>query len=134
MAQILVEHYGGGTSFKTGHALYDARLDDVFRPVDSFSSLEGVQISSTPCIDGAAWKVSDSRSLYAVKGWGCPYFSVDESGRLNVTPSGEKRLVSWVVRECATCKPDGWYRCFGAYARKCIALTSVNCWLCLYES
>ena len=107
MAQFLVEHYGVGTAFNTGRALSDARLNDVFRPVDSFSSLEGVHISSTPCIEGAAWKVSDSRSLYTVKGWGCPYFSVDDSGRLSVTPSGEKRVVSWVVRECAMCKPDG---------------------------
>lgn len=110
MAQVIGKHYGGGTAFKTGHALNDALLKDTFMPVDSFSSLEGVQLCSTPCVEGDAWKVSDSRSLYAVKGWGGPYFSVDDPGRLRVTLSGEKHLVSFVVCERAPCKPDGWYR------------------------
>ena len=88
MAQALVDHYGGSTALKAGHALHDALLKNVLRPVDSFSSLEGVRVGSTPCVEDAAWKVSDSRSLYAVKGWGGPYFSVDDTGRLRVTPSG----------------------------------------------
>ena len=88
MAQALVDHYGGGTAFEAGLALHYALLKDRLRPIDSFSSLEGIQIGSTPCVDAAAWTVSDSRSLYAVKEWGGPYFSVDDFGRLRVKPSG----------------------------------------------
>ena len=98
MAQALVDHYGGSTAFKTGYALHDVLLKDSLRPVDSFSSLEGVKVGSTPCVEGAAWKVNDSRSLYAVKGWGGPYFSVNDSGRLCVKPSGEIASLSSVFR------------------------------------
>lgn len=97
MAQALVDHYGGDTAFKTGYALHDVLLKDTLRPVDSFSSLEGVRVGSIPSVEGAGWKVNDSRSLYAVKGWGGPYFLVDDSGRLCVKPSGETSLASVVL-------------------------------------
>lgn len=84
----------GGTAFKAGHALQSVGLKDGLRPIDSFSSLESARIGSTPCCSSAAcqWDVDDSRNLYAVNGWGHPYFSVEDSGRLSVKPIGRLML------------------------------------------
>ncbi|CAL5224169.1 g6809 [Coccomyxa viridis] len=106
MAQALVDHYGGDTAFKTGYALHDVLLKDTLRPVDSFSSLEGVRVGSIPSVEGAGWKVNDSRSLYAVKGWGGPYFLVDDSGRLCVKPSADAAPVD-VYKLCRDVRQQG---------------------------
>lgn len=34
------------------------------------------------------WSVKDSRKLYAVDGWGAPYFSINDQGHVCVTPQG----------------------------------------------
>jgi hypothetical protein len=34
------------------------------------------------------WSIKDSRKLYAVDGWGAPYFSISDQGHLCVTPQG----------------------------------------------
>ena len=129
MAQALVDHYSGSTALKAGHVVHGALLKDVLRPVDSFSSLEGVRVGSTPCVEDAAWTVSDSRSLYAVKGWGGPYFSVDDVGRLRVKPAGAT-LLCLGCHETAHPELDGWYRSSGADARKYIAPIWVARWCC----
>ncbi|HEX5166148.1 MAG TPA: hypothetical protein VFV93_12180, partial [Thermomicrobiales bacterium] len=36
----------------------------------------------------ATWTTEDSDALYRVSGWGEPYFSIDPSGDVIVSPSG----------------------------------------------
>ena len=92
MAQALVEwcDRSGGTLLKAPYALRHAPLKDGLRPIDSFSSIESVRIASAACPDSAEWNIEDSRSLYAVDGWGQPYFAVQEAGRLCVKAAGMK--------------------------------------------
>ena len=35
-----------------------------------------------------AWTIKDSTELYNVNGWGRGFFSINEAGNLEVTPSG----------------------------------------------
>jgi arginine decarboxylase len=37
-----------------------------------------------------AWTVEDSESLYQIRGWGEPYFSVNEAGHVIVAPKGDR--------------------------------------------
>lgn len=36
------------------------------------------------------WSIQDSEELYRIKGWGEPYFSINEAGHVTVTPAGER--------------------------------------------
>ncbi len=36
------------------------------------------------------WTIQDSEDLYRIKGWGEPYFSINEAGHVTVTPAGER--------------------------------------------
>ena len=76
------------TACKARHALQSAFIKDGLRPIDSVSSLDSVRIGSTPSVNRKTWDSSDSRSLYAVDGWGRPYFSVEHSGHLRVKTTG----------------------------------------------
>jgi arginine decarboxylase len=37
-----------------------------------------------------SWSVEDSEKLYQISGWGEPYFSVNTSGRITVSPKGDR--------------------------------------------
>jgi hypothetical protein len=39
-------------------------------------------------LEEASWTVQDSEKLYCVKGWGNPYFSVNQAGHIAVHPLG----------------------------------------------
>lgn len=53
---------------------------------------------SAPVIDKAnpnapdqrAWAIEDSEALYRIKGWGEPYFSINATGHVIVTPQGDR--------------------------------------------
>ncbi len=45
---------------------------------------ENLEPTQTP------WSVEDSESLYQIKGWGEPYFSVNEAGHVIVAPKGDR--------------------------------------------
>ena len=49
-------------------------------------------LDSTHSSDGS-WTAERSAQLYSVKGWGSPYFSVSEEGRLCVRPQGGAKLL-----------------------------------------
>jgi len=107
MAQALVEHYTdrcNGTAFKPAFATQPPLFKDALRPIDSFSSLEGIQIGTTPFLDDCE---SSSRRLYAVNGWGHPYFSIEESGRLCIKPTGEAVPVPESCTSFEFYKPNG---------------------------
>jgi arginine decarboxylase len=36
------------------------------------------------------WSIEDSEKLYRIDGWGDPYFSIDVTGHINVSPQGER--------------------------------------------
>ena len=38
----------------------------------------------------AAWTIEDSENLYRIKGWGEPYFSINEAGHVTVAPQGDR--------------------------------------------
>ncbi|WP_404788662.1 biosynthetic arginine decarboxylase [Altericista sp. CCNU0014] len=38
----------------------------------------------------AVWSVEDSETLYQIRGWGEPYFSVNEAGHILVAPKGDR--------------------------------------------
>ena len=38
--------------------------------------------------DGSQWTVADSRSVYGIRHWGAGYFSINDSGRVEVRPNG----------------------------------------------
>ncbi len=38
------------------------------------------------------WQIDDSRSLYQVKGWGAPYFNINEKGNAEVRPDPRREL------------------------------------------
>lgn len=42
----------------------------------------------TPSLARSMWSLKDSRKLYAVDGWGAPYFSISDQGHLCVKPQG----------------------------------------------
>lgn len=42
----------------------------------------------TPSVASFRWSPRDSRKLYAIDGWGAPYFSISEQGHLCVKPQG----------------------------------------------
>ena len=83
----------GCTACKARHALQSVFIKDGLRPIDSVSSLDSVRIGSAPCFNRKTWDSSDSRSLYAVDGWGRPYFSVEDSGHLCVKTTGISHLL-----------------------------------------
>jgi arginine decarboxylase len=37
-----------------------------------------------------AWTIKDSEKLYQIQGWGHPYFSIDATGRMMVSPHGDR--------------------------------------------
>lgn len=37
-----------------------------------------------------SWTIEDSESLYRIKGWGEPYFSINAEGRMTVAPKGDR--------------------------------------------
>jgi arginine decarboxylase len=45
---------------------------------------ENLESTQTP------WSVEDSEALYQIKGWGEPYFSVNEAGHVIVAPKGDR--------------------------------------------
>ena len=49
-------------------------------------------LDSTHSSEGS-WTAERSAQLYSVKGWGSPYFSVSEEGRLCVRPQGGVKLL-----------------------------------------
>lgn len=49
-------------------------------------------LDSTHSSEGS-WTAERSAQLYSVKGWGSPYFSVSEEGRLCVRPQGGAKLL-----------------------------------------
>ncbi len=46
---------------------------------------EAIELLST-----APWSVEDSEALYQIRGWGEPYFSVNEAGHVIVAPKGDR--------------------------------------------
>ena len=38
----------------------------------------------------APWSIEDSETLYQIRGWGEPYFSVNEAGHVIVAPKGDR--------------------------------------------
>ena len=42
----------------------------------------------TPSIADSRWSLKDSRKLYAIEGWGAPYFRISDEGHLCVKPRG----------------------------------------------
>ena len=107
MAQALVEYYTdscSGTAFKPAFATQGPLFKDALRPIDSCSSLEGVQLGITPFLDDCE---SSSRPLYAVNGWGHPYFSIEDSGRLCIKPTGGVILVPGICTRLALYKQNG---------------------------
>ena len=93
-----------GTTFKPAFARQGPLFKDALRPIDSFSSLEGVQIGTTPFLDDCE---SSSRRLYAVNGWGHPYFLIEDSGRLCIKPTGGLIPVSRSCTSFKLYKPNG---------------------------
>jgi arginine decarboxylase len=41
-------------------------------------------------IKSSVWSIEDSEALYQIKGWGEPYFSVNEAGHVIVAPKGDR--------------------------------------------
>ena len=108
MAQALVEwcDRSGGTLLKVPYALRHAPLKDGLRPIDSCSSFEGVRIASAARPESAEWNIEDSRSLYAVDGWGQPYFTVQEAGRLCVKAAGMNHAAPSHRAPMTICSPE----------------------------
>lgn len=42
--------------------------------------------------DGSQWTVADSRSVYGIRHWGSGYFSINDAGRIIVTPKRENSM------------------------------------------
>ena len=89
----------GCTACKARHALQSVFIKDGLRPIDSVSSLDSVRIGSAPCFNRKTWDSSDSRSLYAVDGWGRPYFSIEDSGHLCVKKTGNSNTSCQLSRD-----------------------------------
>jgi arginine decarboxylase len=54
-----------------------------------------LRVSDNPQLEGetATWTSADSAKLYQVRGWGDPYFAVNEAGRVIVRPDPDKEQV-----------------------------------------
>ena len=59
----------------------------------------------TPSVASFRWSPKDSRKLYAVDGWGAPYFAVSDQGHLCVKPEGGRRRIPSLFCWCRSWVP-----------------------------
>lgn len=47
----------------------------------------------------STWTIEDSESLYGIKGWGEPYFSLNTAGNVTVAPQGRSKVIPLDLHE-----------------------------------
>ncbi|BDA46967.1 Biosynthetic arginine decarboxylase [Coccomyxa sp. Obi] len=58
-------------------------------------------------IANSRWSLKDSRKLYAIEGWGAPYFGISDQGHLCVKPRGDAGPVIDLFTLASTLKDEG---------------------------
>ena len=56
----------------------------------SHSAKVGSPEKAEPAQSEATWTIEDSEDLYRIKGWGEPYFAINENGNITVSPQGDR--------------------------------------------
>ncbi|HEY9825003.1 MAG TPA: arginine decarboxylase, partial [Stenomitos sp.] len=69
----------GGKLKQTDPTVVPAAADGYSRPT-----------SNVAATSSQTWSVEDSEQLYQIRGWGEPYFSVNEAGHVIVAPKGDR--------------------------------------------
>ena len=57
--------------------------------------------------DGSQWTVADSRSLYGIRHWGSEYFSINDAGRVMVTPARQNSQGIDLAKEISKLRSSG---------------------------
>ncbi len=60
------------------------------KSVDSNGSSSSKTDGTDASEKAAPWTIEDSEDLYRIKGWGEPYFAINENGNITVSPQGDR--------------------------------------------
>lgn len=60
------------------------------KSVDSNGSSSSKTDGTDASGKAAPWTIEDSEDLYRIKGWGEPYFAINENGNITVSPQGDR--------------------------------------------
>ncbi|EIE21904.1 arginine decarboxylase [Coccomyxa subellipsoidea C-169] len=97
--------------FKQVKAEVYGQVSKEVSPIGDFSLKSAVASSNppelTPSVASFRWSPKDSRKLYAVDGWGAPYFAVSDQGHLCVKPEGDGGPVIDLFTLASTLKDEG---------------------------
>jgi arginine decarboxylase len=73
----------------------------------SLSQQNNLTVVDIPLVSDRNWTVADSAQLYNIEGWGEPYFGINQSGNVTVTPQGLQGEPIELIEIIESLRPQG---------------------------